>query len=86
MSAPETNAAIYELNAAIGYMRNAMIDLEAGAPKATALRTIRGGIKRAEDYVRSVQPCEDCDGDGKVWNNADKTSGMWFPCDCGGAK
>jgi hypothetical protein len=37
-----------ELKAATGYMRNAMIDLETGATKATALRTIKGGIARAE--------------------------------------
>jgi hypothetical protein len=37
-----------ELSAAVGYMRNARIDLETGATKATAIRTIDGGIKRAE--------------------------------------
>jgi len=36
------------LSAATGYMRNAKIDLETGATKATAIRTIDGGIKRAE--------------------------------------
>lgn len=25
-------------------------------------------------------PCEACD-DGRVWNNADPTSGMWVPCE-----
>ena len=24
-----------------------------------------------------------CDGDGRLWNNADKTSGQWFACGCG---
>lgn len=42
-----------ELSAAVGYMRNAMIDLETGASKATALRTITGGIKRAEAVLAS---------------------------------
>jgi hypothetical protein len=37
-----------ELSAAVGYMRNARIDLETGAPKATAIRTLDGGLKRAE--------------------------------------
>jgi hypothetical protein len=35
-----------ELKAARGYMMNAAIDLETGAPKATALRTLNGGIDR----------------------------------------
>jgi len=39
---------VAELKAAVGYMRNARIDLETGATKATAIRTIDGGIKRAE--------------------------------------
>jgi hypothetical protein len=37
-----------ELSAMLGYMRNARIDLETGAPKATAIRTLSGGIKRGE--------------------------------------
>ena len=36
-----------ELRACTGYMTNAAIDLETGAPKRTALATINGGIKRA---------------------------------------
>jgi len=44
-AAPELLA---ELSAAVGYMRNARIDLETGAPKATAIRTLDGGLKRAE--------------------------------------
>lgn len=39
---------IAELSAAVGYMRNAKIDLETGATKATAIRTVSGGIARAE--------------------------------------
>jgi hypothetical protein len=35
------------LKASVGYMLNAKIDLETGAPKATAIRTIEGGIKLA---------------------------------------
>jgi hypothetical protein len=33
-------------NAARGYMMNAAIDLETGTSKATALRTLNGGIDR----------------------------------------
>ena len=36
-----------ELSAAVGYLMNAQIDLETGCTKATALRTIAGGIARA---------------------------------------
>lgn len=28
--------------------------------------------------------CPDCDGFGRIWNNADPTSGQWCACDtCG---
>ena len=28
--------------------------------------------------------CEQCDGEGRIWNNADPTSGQWVECDrCG---
>jgi hypothetical protein len=40
-----------ELKAARGYMLNAAIDLETGAPKATALRTINGGIDRISEIT-----------------------------------
>ena len=33
------------LNAARGYLLNAKIDLETGAPKKTALNTIEGGLR-----------------------------------------
>jgi hypothetical protein len=36
-----------ELSAAVGYMMNARIDLETGCTKATAIKTISGGIDRA---------------------------------------
>ena len=39
------------LSAAIGYMRNASIDLSTGCTKATAIRTIEGGIKMAEEAL-----------------------------------
>lgn len=35
-----------ELSAANGYLLNAKIDLETGAPKRTALATIEGGLRR----------------------------------------
>ena len=46
---------IAELSAAIGYMRNAQIDLSTGCTKATALRTIEGGIKRAEEALKKAR-------------------------------
>jgi len=43
----ETAKALYEaLEAATGYMLNAVIDLETGAPKKTAITTLEGGLKR----------------------------------------
>lgn len=36
-------------------------------------------------YVAEPDCCEDCDGFGRIWNNADPTSGQWVACDCGGA-
>ena len=40
---------------------------------------------RAEIDDWFFQNCEQCDEDGRIWNNADPTSGQWVPCDCGGA-
>lgn len=40
------------LQAALGYMTNAMVDLETGAPKRTALATIKGGMS----VVRAALP------------------------------
>lgn len=37
--------------AAAGYLRNAKIDLETGAPKATAIRTIDGGLIKLESAL-----------------------------------
>jgi hypothetical protein len=52
-AAPEL---LVELKAAVGYMRNAKIDLETGATKATAIRTITGGIARAEEAIAKATP------------------------------
>ena len=49
------NGLLTELRAAVGYMRNAKIDLETGATKATAIRTIAGGIKRAEEAIAKAE-------------------------------
>lgn len=35
-----------DLRAASGYLMNAKIDLETGCPKATAIKTLQGGISR----------------------------------------
>jgi hypothetical protein len=47
-SAPELLAA---LKAASGYLLNAKIDLEAGAPKATAIKTIEGGLRVVREAI-----------------------------------
>ena len=44
-----------EISAMLGYMRNARIDLETGAPKATAIRTLSGGIKRGERALETAR-------------------------------
>jgi hypothetical protein len=44
----------------------------------------------AEDLERVISSiygyadieCE-CEGTGRIYNNADTTSGMWVPCECG---
>lgn len=41
-----------ELSASLGYMLNAKIDLDTGAPKRTAMTTLEGGIRR----VRTALP------------------------------
>ena len=40
---------------ALGYLRNARIDLETGCPKATAIRTIDGGIAKLEQAFADAQ-------------------------------
>ena len=42
------------LRAAIGYMRNASIDLSTGCTKATAIRTIEGGIKITQEALQKA--------------------------------
>jgi hypothetical protein len=44
----DAEAALGALSAAKGYLLNAQIDLETGCAKATAIATIKGGIKRVE--------------------------------------
>lgn len=46
------------LRAAGGYLLNAKIDLEMGSPKATAIKTIEGGLKR----VRAVLDKRETEG------------------------
>lgn len=48
------------LSATVGYMRNAQIDLETGAPKKTAVQTIQGGIKLAEAALTKIAGCPVC--------------------------
>lgn len=39
------------LPACKGYLLNALIDLETGAPKTTAAATLRGGIRMVDDAL-----------------------------------
>lgn len=43
------------LEASAGYLRNAKIDLETGASKATAIRTIEGGLRMVEAAIASAK-------------------------------
>ena len=45
------------LEAACGYLLNAKIDLETGAPRATAIRTIEGGLKMAQEAIAKTALC-----------------------------
>jgi hypothetical protein len=42
------------LDAAAGHLLNAKIDLETGAPKSTAIRTIEGGLKTVRDALAQL--------------------------------
>ena len=57
---PEVEA-VAELKAMLGYMLNAAIDLETGAPKRTALATLNGGINRARLAIAALDKAR---GDG----------------------
>lgn len=45
---------VAELSAAHGYLLNAKIDIETGATKATAIRTLDGGINRVRAAIARV--------------------------------
>ena len=47
----ERDAVIKALSASVGYLLNAKIDLETGATKATAVKTIEGGISMAREAL-----------------------------------
>lgn len=56
---------IKALEASCGYLLNAKIDLETGATKATAIRTIEGGLLRAKAVlaiVTAISPAKRGDG------------------------
>ncbi|WP_155936682.1 hypothetical protein ACSGFO_18455 [Mesorhizobium sp. WSM4083] len=44
-----------EMKSAAGYLRNAQIDLSIGATKATAIRTIEGGLRRLEAAISKAE-------------------------------
>lgn len=52
MGVPEL---LVELDAALGYMLNAAIDLETGTKKATTLATLNGGIKRLRAAIAKAK-------------------------------
>ena len=51
----EYEAMLVALKAACGYMRNASIDLSTGCTKATAIRTIEGGLKLVEAAIAKAE-------------------------------
>lgn len=51
-----------ELEAMCGYLLNAKIDLETGCPKATAIRTIEGGLKRARAAIDRARAASEVTG------------------------
>lgn len=53
------NEMLAEMKAAAGYLRNARIDLETGATKATAIPTIDGGLRRLEAAFSKVDAARD---------------------------
>jgi hypothetical protein len=50
------------------------------------LRALLDGIEAADNVLADVlrERETDCCDAGKVWNNADPTSGMWVPCEVHG--
>jgi len=44
----------------------------------------RATTRRSSDWADAgPSDCDQCDGFGVCWNNADPTSGQWAPCPCG---
>lgn len=48
---------VQALEAANGYLLNARIDLQTGCTKATAIRTIDGGLKLVREALAKVSAC-----------------------------
>jgi hypothetical protein len=53
--ATEYDVLMKALAASQGYLMNAKIDLETGAPKATAIRTIEGGLNMIKVALAKVE-------------------------------
>ena len=49
------DGALATLKALKGYLLNAKIDLETGAPKRTAIQTIEGGIRLADEAISRME-------------------------------
>jgi hypothetical protein len=61
-----------------------------GVTKLVTLHNLHTGMAytvRQSSIPCAADPdeCEDCDGYGRIWSNADPSSGRWVPCDCGAA-
>ena len=64
--AADTIAALLEaLRAAAGYLTNAKIDLETGCTKATAIKTIEGGLARVKSAIALASPSTQTGGERK---------------------
>lgn len=50
-----SNDALATIKALKGYLLNAKIDLESGAPKRTAIQTIEGGIRLADEAIAKAE-------------------------------
>lgn len=50
----------------------------------TIIDRYRSGLREQIDDWYAEQ--EDCCDNGKVWNNADPTSGQWVPCETHGGE
>ena len=75
-AAPDMLAA---LNAAAGYLLNAKIDIETGAPRRTAVRTIEGGLKLVREAVAKATSPPQGNAESPSTSDLNATSGISRP-------